>query len=982
MKKIPFLFTLFLLTSAMVMGQVKQVSGTVTAQDDGLPIPGVFVTVKGTTIGVLTDDDGKYTLSVNENQIIVLSFVGMTSQEIPVAGKTTIDVVMVSDLQKLDEVVVVGYGTAKKVGTVVGSLTQVTAATVAEKPVANVMDALQGKVAGLSVFTSSGEPSAMSSIRLHGSGSLSGSTTPLYVLDGYPIESGTMISLNSNDFESVTILKDASATSIYGTRAANGVVYITTKRGTLDTKGKVKISAQWGSSSIADNTFYESFMNSKELTDHWLLTGVADQEYVDDLLATYPNDTKWYKYYYKESAPTFSGDVSISGGGGKTRYYISGSYFNSEGIADRSLYKRYTLRSNVSTTVNDWFSMGFNLAGSTDERQTNAYGSNSTNRGLALLAQPWYTPYDEDGNEYPDLIPGWNRYNPKYLAAKLPQTGQNYQFDGTGFIQFNPINGLTIKSQAGMDAYDYYRVTKRMPSYLGSLNNGSLNEYYSQGITSTITNTIEYKFPIGNKHNFTLLAGQEGIQNKYHQFDATSTGQTDDRLMELENGPNGKASYSSRSEYAFLSYFGRIDYSLMDKYYFDLSARQDQSSRFGKDNRTASFFAAGAMWNAKKESFLQNVNFLSSLDIKFSIGTSGNADFENYKHLATIGTNQYDTSTGWVVSEPGNTELGWEKQVKSTLGFKFGLFNEKYRFIIELYNRITTNMLVQVPYPYTSGFSDVWDNVGKLSNKGIDVDMELDVVKTKDLQVTPYLKFNYNKEEILDLFQDKPYWIRPGESTCWPVGEPMSFFAPLWAGVNPDNGNGTWYVPGENVVETTRGETTEVFNEEALQQNLGKALTPPWNGGFGLNVTYKGFSIQADFSFSLKKYLLNNDRYFFENPDVFTGFNQVRRVQDFWQQPGDESLFPAFGTQFTQFDSRLVENASFMRLKYLSLSYTVPQRWIEKTRVFSNARVYVLGRNLWTVTKYLGPDPEIDSNLSLGAYPNTKQLGFGVEVTF
>lgn len=982
MRKVLFVLTLLLLSCALAIGQTRQITGTVTGQDDGLPLPGVSVIVKGTTVGVLTDAAGKYAISAADNQILVFSFVGMKSQEIPVAGKTVIDVAMTSDLMNLDEVVVVGYGTAKKVGTVVGSLTQVNAKTVEEKPVANIMDALQGKVAGLSVLTSSGEPSAIASIRLHGNGSLSGSTTPLYVLDGTPIDEGTMLSLNSNDFESVTILKDASATSIYGTRAANGVIYITTKRGALDTKGRVKVSLIRSYSSIADETFYKSFMNTKELTDFWVTSGYRTQTYVDNLLAAYPNDTQWYKYYYKNNAPSLNADVSVSGGGGKTTYYVSGSYFSSQGIADRSLYDRLTLRSNINTKVNDWLSMGINLLGSSDDRETNAYGSNSTNRGLALLAQPFFTPYDANGKEYPDMIPGWGRYNPKYLAKKLPQSANNYQFDGTGYIQLNPINGLTIKSQGGMDAYDFYRVTKRMPSYKGSLNNGSLTEEYYQGVTSTLTNTAEYKFTLAQKNNFTVLLGQEGIVNNYHGFTAASTGQTDDRLMQLENGPNGKTNTTDRSQYAFLSYFGRIDYSLLDKYFLDFSARQDASSRFGKNNRTANFYAAGIMWNAKKESFLINSNIVSSMNIKFSIGTSGNAEIGNYNHLATIGANQYDNGTGWVVSSAGNSSLGWEKQIQSTLGFKFGLFEDAYRFNVEFYNRVTTNMLVDVPYPYTSGFPSVLGNVGKLRNRGVDVQIDFDIVKNKNLFITPYINFNYNNEEILSLFQGYNYWIIPNTGTCWPVGKPVSFFYPIWAGVNPDDGYSTWYVPGADITKTTTNTTTEDFNDADLQQNLGKPVTPPWNGGFGFTAGYKGFSLQADFTFSYKKYLINNDRYFFENPDVFAGYNQVRRIQDFWQQPGDKTLFPAFGTQFTQFDSRLCEDASFMRLKYLSLSYNVPSSILQKTKFFSDVRVYVAGRNLWTLTNYLGPDPEIDSNLSLGAYPNTKQILFGVDLSF
>jgi len=983
MKRKLMMFVLLMVTGLFALGQTVLITGVVTGSEDGLPLPGVTVKVQGITLGAVTDYNGEYSLQVPAaSTALEFSFIGMESQIVPIAGRTKIDVALEPDLVVMEEVVVVGYGTAKRVGTVVGSLTRVSSEQIKEKPVANVFDGLQGKVAGLQVFTSSGEPSAIASIRLHGTGSLSGGSAPLYVLDGIPIDEGTMLSLNANDFESVTILKDASATSIYGTRAANGVVYITTKKGKIDTKGVIKINVQYGSTSLANTDFFEGFCNTKELTDFWVATGYRTQVQVDNLLETYPNDTEWYKYYYKDSAPTFQGDVSISGGGGKTSYYISGSYFTSEGLADRSLFERYTLRSNINTKVNDWLSFGVNLTGGSDKRATNGYGSNSTNRGLAMLAQPFYTPYDEDGEKYPDFIPGWGRYNPEYLARMFALDIGNVQFDGGGYIQLNPIKGLTIKTQAGMDAFDYRRTQKRMPSYIASLNNGYLQEDFSRGSTKTITNTAEYKFNVASVHNFTVLLGHEYIDYDFQSFYGYSSGQTDDRLMLLNNGPNARDVSSSKSEYAFLSYFGRIDYSFRDKYFLDFSARRDASSRFGKDNRVANFYAGGVMWNAKKESFLQDVAFLSSLNIKASIGTSGNAGSSNYAHLALIGTNQYDSETGWVLSSPGNAGLGWENQIKSTLGFKFALLRDQFRFNIELYDRRTSNMLVSVPFPYTTGFNNVLSNVGTLQNRGIDLAFDFDIVKTNDFYITPYVNFNFNSEKVLELFQDRDYWNIPNTGVTWVVGQPVSFFYPYFAGVDPADGSPMWYVPSGDPTETTTGETTTVFNSANLQQNLGLPRYAPFNGGFGINIGYKGFALQSDFAFSEGKYLINNDRYFYENPTTFAGFNQSTRILDYWQQPGDESLFPRYGVQFTQFDSRLVEDASFLRMKNLSFSYTVPAALLSKTNFFSGARVFVSGRNLLTFTKYLGPDPEVDSNLSLGANPNTKQFTFGAEITF
>lgn len=985
MKRILMLISAFLLTSSLVMSQTKLVTVTVTNKEDALPMPGVSVFVKGTTIGSTTNADGKSAISVFENQTLIFSFIGMKSQEIPVAGKSAIEVVMENDLMNLDEVVVIGYGTGKKIGGTVGSVAQVNATKIAEKPTANVLDALQGKVAGLQVYSSSGEPSQLSTIRLHGVGSLSGSTTPLYVLDGTPIDPATMLALNSNDFESVTILKDASATSIYGTRAANGVIYITTKHGTIDTKAQIKFNVQYGTSRIANLDFFNNFMNTKELTDFWIATGYKTQAQVDATLKTYPFDTKWYKTYYKQSAPTYQGDLSISGGGGKTTYFVSGSYFFADGLAYRSEYDRYSLRSNITSKANDWLSFGLNLSASTDSRQTNPFGSNSTGRGLALLAPPFYSPVDTLGVKYPDLIPGWNAYNPEYRASKIPSVNKNSQLDGMTYLQINPIKGLTIRSQGGIDAYDQRETTAQMPSYKGALNNGNITETFRRNATLTLTNTVEYKFDLLSRHSFTVLAGQEGIKNTYTSFMGYSGAITDDRLMLLQTGTTATRNVSSaKSEYAFLSYFGRMDYSFDNKYFFDFSVRQDASSRFGINNRTANFFATGVMWNAKKEPFLENIGIISSLNVKASIGTSGNAEIANYANLATVTTNLYNSGSGWSIGTPGNPSLSWEKQLKTTIGVRFALLNDKYRFNIEYYNRVTKNMLVDVPYPYTSGFNSVTSNVGTLKNVGVDITIDFDIVRQKDFYVTPYVNLNFNKNEVTKLFNGLDFWSIPNTGVCWIVGKPVSFFYPYFAGIDPADGSPQWYVPGTDATVANKDSTTKTFTSPGLNQFLGKPLYPPFTGGFGINAGWKGFAMQLDFAFAYKKYLFNNDRYFFENPTNFTGYNQSKRILNYWKQPGDITEFPKYSTSllWTQFDSRLIEDASFMRLKNLTISYSIPSSLLHKTKFFSGARIFITGRNLLTFTKYLGPDPEVDSNISLGANPNTKQFSFGAEISF
>jgi TonB-linked SusC/RagA family outer membrane protein len=988
MKKL--LQSLFILVflAGSAMAQERTITGTVTAKEDGLPIPGVTVKIKGSQGGTISSSTGTFSLKAATTAIeLEFSSIGFTTVSRSLsATNNTITVVLENDSRVLNDVVVTGYGSGRRVSSIVGSVATVNARVVENKPVANAFDALQGKVAGLQVFTSSGEPSATSSLRLHGVGSLGASSTPLYLLDGIQVGEGTIVSLNPNDIESVSVLKDASATSIYGSRAANGVLYITTKRGNVNQPARITVQGQYSVSNNAHDNFYKNVFNTKELTDFWVKTGYRTQAQVDATLAANPNDTKWYDYYMQKNAPVYQQDVSVSGGSGKTSYYVSGSYFKGEGLAYRSGFERYTLRSNLNTTINDYIQFGINLSAGTDDRQTNQYGSNSLNRGLALLAQPFYSPNDANGNEiYEGLVPGLARYNPRYLADKLPYNGNNLQFNPSAYIQINPIKNLTLKSQGGMDGYIFTETSATLPSFVGGLYNGSAAETYDRAVQRTLTNTIEYKFNV-EQHNFTVLGGQEYVDFTRKQTNASAGGLADDRLLGLNNGTGTRTVGSSESEYVYKSLFGRLEYNFADKYFLDGSVRQDKSSRFGRDNQNATFWSVGAMWRAKQESFLKDVSWLDDITVRASTGTSGNSSIGNYESLATIGGNQYNGLAGFGLSAPGNPVLGWESQHKTTIGIKTSFFN-RVRLDLEVYHRVTSDQLVSVPYPLTTGWSTVRANVGALQNRGLDVTLDFDVLPaSSELTIIPYLNANFNRNKITELFQGKNYWIVAGTGVSWAIGKPVSFFYPMFKGVNTETGNPEWYLPntGDGIIDTRNDPNaiTNTFSEAGLQQNTGIERYPWLNGGFGVNAEYKGIFLNVDFTFSQGKYLINNDRYFFENPNQFAGYNQSRTVADYWTTPGQNAKFPRYGVQFTQFDDRLIENASFIRLKTLQVGYNLPKSIIEPTKAIKGARVFFVGRNLLTFTEYTGPDPEADTNLSLGVNPNTKQVGFGLQLTF
>jgi TonB-linked SusC/RagA family outer membrane protein len=973
-------------TAITAQAPTERVTGVVTGET-GQPIAGVNVTSRKTRKGVTTDETGAFSINVEPGDVLSFSYVGMETQEVRVGNQTKISITLTKGNKLLEEVIVEGYGSAKKQSDVVGSVTTVGAKDIQEKPVADMLDALQGKVPGLLILSSSGEPSSQVSLSLNGIGSLSADVTPLFVLDGIPVAEGTVLALNPADVESMNVLRDASATSIYGARAANGVVFVTSKKG-IPGRDVINVSSQYGVSQLTDKKFFNNFMDTKELTDLFVAEGYMTRSYVNDtLLVNYPNNTTWYKYYYKNNTPTYQENLSLSGGTSKTTYFVSGSYFKSEGLAYRSGYDRYTFRANLTSKVEPWLTMGLNLAGGYNTYQTNPSGSNSTNRGLSWLAQPYYSPIDPATHqEYPIFIPGWNHYTPQYRANELPNPVNTLQMNPQGYLELTPIKGLVVRSQAGIDGYDQRIDAIQLPSFQASPANGSVSEQFSRSITEDVNTTAEYSFSLHDTHNFNVLVGQEYIDTKSSNFQGSSTGQTDDRLIQLDQGPKNKTVSSNKAEYAYISYFGRVEYNFAEKYFLNVSGRQDESSLFGADKRDADFGSVGVMWQAKKERFLQSATWLNDLSVKLNYGSSGNSAIANYQALALVGTNQYNGQTGWDINAPGNPDLTWEKVKQTTFGITGSVFN-RIHLGVDVYNKVTSSMLVSVPYPYTTGFSSITSNVGSLRNRGVNLSLDLDVLKARDFNLTAHFTMNYNQEEVTKLFQGLNYWIIPNTGVCWVVGKPVSFFYPIFAQVNSQTGNPEWYVPNADpakIVVTNKDpkNVTTNFESDALQQNTGIRVNPPLSGGFGLDGNYKGFYVSVNFSFVGKKYIINNDQYFYDNPTVFTGYNQSKESLNYWQKPGDVTAFPSLNNQFTQFDSKLIENASFVRMKLLSVGYNLPKGLLQKTKVIKGIKVYVTGRNLLTFTKYPGVDPEVNSNLTLGSYPNTKQFVGGLDVQF
>lgn len=992
-----FLSALFALAAASLSAQNVTVTGKITDASTGEGIPFASVLVKGTTSGISSDAEGTYSINVPAAGTLDFSAVGYVAKSVQVAGKTSLDVKLEVDAQFLESTVIVGYGSAKKVSSLVGSVQTVNSQTLKNAPSSSALDQLQGQVAGLAVLTSTGVAGDNAvSMSLHGIGSLTSGSTPLYVIDGIPSSSRAIMAMNPNDIESVSVLKDASATSIYGSRASNGVIYITTKQGSYNESASVTVRSQYGVSTLANTTLYENMMSSSELKDFWVRSGLHTESWVAGNFNDergYNADTKWYKYMMNLVNPQTQNDITIQGGGRKVAYMVSASQFHQDGFTPGNYYDRYTVRSNVQAHPLNWLKAGLNLNLSLDQTQQNPNWGSQANGpsgylsgGLSFLMVPMYPAVDENGNVYEERFPGSNMINPNFYMEHHKDQFDRYGASGNVFVEIEPVRNLKFVSRAGVDGYIRLNNWQTDPSYVqnyggtATVGKSSALEY-----AATITNTIEYSYEINHNNKFSVLVGQEGVANDYTYFYAYSQKQTDDRQLLLDNGQQSTYAMSeSNTQSRFLSFFGHADYTLFDRYFVDATIRNDASSRFGSAVRNAQFWSAGLRWNLKKEDFLKNVGGINALDLKVSYGTQGNASIGDYSSLGLISAaGTYKEIAGTSVTQPANNKLTWENQGLLTVSASGRFFNV-LDANIEFYQRKTTSMLLDVPNPYTSGFTETTQNVGSLQNTGVDITLGVDFLRGRDYWARFSTTFNYNAQKITELFDGRDRWEMNNYLIAYVVGKPIEYYMPVYAGVDPADGLPMWYVPGENKDELTMSETTKQFDEASLTQSTGKYRYAPINGGFSLSGGWKGLSVQADFTYVIGKYMVNNDAYFYANPSKFGTQNTHKSVSDFWTPDHTDAQWPAWSKITSmEFDTHLLEDASFLRLKNLQVAYALPESLLGWTNgVLKGLKITFTGRNLLTCTKYTGIDPEVNSNLTYGKAGNSKQFLGGIELTF
>ena len=955
---------LLLCSAAMAQTKVK-VSGLVSSADDGLPLIGAGV-MDSQGNGVITDLDGKYEIMVEPGTELLFSCIGFEDEKhlVPNAESLELNVAMQTESLKLEDAVVIAYGVRKK-GTVAGSVSTVKADKIENTPAPAFDQALQGQVAGLTVLSSTGEPSASATMVIRGTNSINSGTAPLYILDGVAISASDFNTINPSDIESMSVLKDASSTSIYGARASNGVIVITTKRGRNTDKANVSFKAQGGVSSIAYGKW--DLMNTAERIQYEIETGMSAGQNYDILSQT---DVNWLDAVYNNAALLHNYELSVAGATDKTNYFVSGAYYNQDGIAPSSGFERYSFRSNLEQRIGKNVKMGVNTMFNYQNIMQADEGSYTlvTPISAARFMLPYWNPFKEDGSLASINDGSWKGQgqNPLEWIANNPARYKKYKALAMGFAEVEFIKNLVFRSQLSADFSHTTGFGQTFPSYLPNQGEGTASRSSSDALNLQISNTLTYRFSLDSQHDFTFMLGQEGEDYHAEGFSVTGKGQTNDFLTDIAFATRVTSwtSYSD-SDYSRLSFFGRGEYSYCDKYYFEASLRTDGSSRFGKDNRWGTFGAVGFMWNLRNEDFASDWrDWLSNAQLSFSSGTAGNSSIPNYEHLELIGSNgNYMGDSAMRPVQPGNDNLSWESCWTTNLGLHAGFWN-RLNVDLEYYFKYTTDMLMAVPLSYaqSNGYGYRWENVGKMVNTGLELNVSADLVRSADFLWNFNFNMGYNLNRITELYNGVSEYENANTNTKLVVGHPLGeFYMNRYAGVNPANGDALWYDKDGNL-------TNELRDSDRVL--LGKSCNAPLQGGFGTMVSYRGLSLSAQFSWVGERYMVNNDRYFDESNGRFATYNQSRRLLDRWKEPGDITDIPRHGV-FTEFDSRLLENASFLRLKNLMIAYSFPK-----------LRIYAQAQNLFTLTPFSGLDPEGVSNIYAAQYPMSRQFTLGLDLTF
>ncbi|MDR0371293.1 MAG: TonB-dependent receptor [Prevotellaceae bacterium] len=988
----------------------KQYTGTIV-DDTGEPLIGVNVLVKGTTQGAITDIDGRFELPATQQTVtLVCSFIGYATVETTVRTGEHVRIVLKEDDLTLDEVVVTGYGTFKK-SAYAGSASTVKVENMEDIPATSFAQLLQGSAPGVQISSSSGAVGGSNSIMIRGVGSFNASTNPLYVIDGVPvlssistnIDGGTdiMSTLNNSDIENITVIKDAAAASLYGSRAANGVILITTKSG-KEGKAAFSLKGDWGFSDYA--TRYREVMDGPERrATIWeglynqaiYLNGKTPQEataYADgdiDKYAPVPWSgwEDWEAALFRRHAPYQNYDFSASGGDKKLSYYMSAAYTNQKGIIRQQDFSRITGRLNVKYDMTPRLQLGANILYSLLKQSGSAEGSTYTSPVYATRHKVSASDpiYNEDGTYNIHFLANDNR-NPKSqldLNHKRQQANRTFN---TVFANYKFIPGLVFNTTFSLDQMNAkYSGWSDPRSTDGARDNGVLNANSYQYQTIVWKNNLTYNATFNDFHHLDLLGGYEVEQYKRTNIAGTVKDFATVDKPQLSNGANVTALSGNERTRRLLSYIGRLNYDYRNRYYFGGSLRLDGTSRLHRSSRWGTFWSVSAAWRPTAESFMEPVSdVLTDLKIRASFGTNGTQPSEDFGYMSLVGFKYaYNGKPGMLEYQIGNERLSWEKNHNLNIGVDFNLFG-RVSTTVEFYNRNTADLLLDMPLSRTTGFSSMLTNIGKVNNKGIEVSINAGIFKTADFLWNSALNFGHNKNKIVDLGGQQEI---VGTYTIRKVGLPYyMFYVKEFAGINPESGYARYYVNGENGIDKD-GNRLITENPNEANYIVHKGADPTLSGGWTNTFKYKWFDLNFMLTFSLGGYSYDNAAQRLEHGGVESEHAISAIYSNRWKNPGDRTNMELFmmgnpNAMHKVVNSRRIHSTNHLRLKNLTFGVSVPGKWVQKIRL-ENVRAYFSAVNLLTFAKYDMYDPETPKNgVVYFEAPKMKTLTFGLDIKF
>lgn len=1026
-RKLEMFLVLFFVWVGFIDAQT-QVHGIVV-DEAGEPIIGATIQVKGTSQGTVTDIDGLFNLSAPADGTLMISYVGYEVQEVPISA--SVRVVLVADTKLLDEVVItVPYGVVKK-STFTGSASVIDSKIIGSSQGSNVSKTLQGSVAGLQSFSTSGQPGEDASIYIRGIGSVNASTNPLYVVDGVPY-SGALSSISSQDIASISVLKDAAAATLYGSRAANGVIMITTKQGSNNSAPDIELTAKYGFSSHAVKDY-----NQVGTNDYFLLqwegirNAYLDKEFspsdaaqkASSELLSYIGinpygskykepigsngelapginplwDDSWFDALTQNAHYT---DITarISGGGSNSKYYFSLGYLDDQGAYIHSGFKRYTLRSNITSDLRKWLQVGLNVSGTHSlqkypKQDDTAIG----NVVLAARSIPSFYPIyernietgeyllDEEGKRIYDYgayrKSSYNGYN---FAESMAYDKNDIKRDAAsarGYILISPIKGLSYKMSLNVDYNSKFTHNYSNPTYGKKPLTGSVDKRNDRTTGLTFNNVVNWEHSFNSLHNVRLMGGQEFYAYNTSNFYGSRSGVITDGYYEPDVASTLTGFNGNSDEYKLLSYFGSAEYSFNQRYFLSASVRTDGSSRFHPDNRWGTFWSFGGAWKINQESFLEGAkDWLSNFSLRASYGAQGNDNIGYYAYQELYSIGSFLGESTLRASRLGAADLSWESNLNFNLGLDFGFLNSRINGSVEYFVRSSKDLLFARDLVPSSGFGSINANIGKLKNYGWEFTVNGTPIHTRDWNWRLSINATTYRNEIVKLPPDMTPW--QGGSKKWEVGGSLyDFWLYEWAGVNPENGNAQWYYYDKEGNKQKTEDYSSLVSDDKVK--VGSSL-PKLSGGFQSDLAWKDISLSVLFSYGIGGKIYNNDKIQLMRINGGNGNSISEDILNRWTPENPNASVPRLvqdGTSyFTSSSSYWVVDRSFLRLKTLTLNYKLPEKWITFATL-KDVSVFVQGENLLTFSKQQGLDAEQPLNGMVSfRYPAMKTISFGINV--